>query len=115
MTRSIKLWSEAIERDRNHGCIIAWVPINESWGVLQLPTSALQREYQRSMYSLTKSLTNGGIVIGNDGWEMVASDIVAIHDYDADVERIRHRYSPGNLEHLFKEEKPADAFYCWMR
>ncbi|CAN5467732.1 glycoside hydrolase family 2 [soil metagenome] len=107
MERSVRTWTEAIRRDRNHRCIVAWVPINESWGVLQLPTSALQRDYQRSMYRLTKSLTSGAIVIGNDGWEMVESDIVAIHDYDADVERIRHRYSPENLDHLFREEKPG--------
>ncbi|CAN5563870.1 glycoside hydrolase family 2 TIM barrel-domain containing protein [soil metagenome] len=107
MDRSLRLWSEAIERDLNHRCIIAWVPINESWGVLQLPSEAIQREYQRSMYRLTKSLTNGAIVIGNDGWEMVESDIVAIHDYDADVERIERRYAPENLEHLFAAEKPG--------
>lgn len=107
MDRSVRMWSEAIRRDRNHRCIIAWVPINESWGVLQLPTSVMQRQYQRSMYRLTKSLTNGAIVIGNDGWEIVESDIVAIHDYDADVERIRRRYSPENLDHLFSEEQPG--------
>jgi hypothetical protein len=107
MARSIRCWTEAIERDRNHGSIIAWVPINESWGVLQLPTSSLQREYQRSMYRLTKSLTGGAIVVGNDGWEMVESDIVAIHDYDADTAQIAKRYAPGNLEHLFREERPG--------
>lgn len=107
MSRSVQCWTEAIERDRNHGCIIAWVPINESWGVLQLPTSSLQREFQRSMYRMTKSLTRGAIVIGNDGWEMVESDIVAVHDYDADTARIAARYAPQNLEHLFNEEKPG--------
>jgi beta-galactosidase/beta-glucuronidase len=25
-------WQEAIERDYNHPCIVAWVPLNESWG-----------------------------------------------------------------------------------
>ncbi|MFN8555691.1 MAG: glycoside hydrolase family 2 TIM barrel-domain containing protein [Candidatus Obscuribacterales bacterium] len=107
MARSIRCWTEAIERDRNHGCIIAWVPINESWGVLQLPESSLQREYQRSMYRLTRSLTGGAVVVGNDGWEMVESDIVAIHDYDADTARIARRYAPENLERLFREEKPG--------
>jgi Glycosyl hydrolases family 2, sugar binding domain/Glycosyl hydrolases family 2, TIM barrel domain len=107
MSRSVQCWTEAINRDRNHGCIIAWVPINESWGVLDLPGSPLQREYQRSMYRLTRSLTGGAIVIGNDGWEMVESDIIAVHDYDADVKSIARRYAPDNLEHLFSEEKPG--------
>ena len=32
-------WIEVLERDHSHPCIIAWVPINESWGVPALPTS----------------------------------------------------------------------------
>ncbi len=31
--RTVREWSEAIERDYSHPCIIAWVPFNESWGV----------------------------------------------------------------------------------
>lgn len=46
--------------------------------MLQLPASALQRGYQRSMYHLTKSLTGGAIVIGNDGWEMVESEFISV-------------------------------------
>ena len=107
--RSTRTWVEAIERDRNHRCIIAWVPVNESWGVPQLTEDSLQRTFLRSMYTLTKILTNGGIVVGNDGWEMVASDIVAIHDYDADTDRIARRYedSEANLERLFRDERPG--------
>jgi hypothetical protein len=107
--RSTKLWTEAIQRDRNHGCIIAWVPLNESWGVPDLPEQPLQRQYQRSMYHLTKVLTMGGIVIGNDGWEMVESDIVAIHDYDADLDRIARRYAQDeqSTERLFRDERPG--------
>ena len=26
-------WLEVLKRDRQHPCIIAWVPFNESWGV----------------------------------------------------------------------------------
>lgn len=107
--RSMRLWTEAIKRDRNHGCIIAWVPLNESWGVPQLPEDPLQRQYQRSMYHLTKVLTMGGIVIGNDGWEMVESDIVAIHDYDADLDRIARRYAPDeqSVQRLYRDERPG--------
>lgn len=107
--RSTRLWTEAIKRDRNHGCIIAWVPLNESWGVPQLPDDPLQRQYQRSMYHLTKVLTMGGIVIGNDGWEMVESDIVAIHDYDADLDRIARRYAQDeqSVQRLYRNERPG--------
>ena len=29
-------WTEAIERDYSHPCIVVWVPFNESWGVPEL-------------------------------------------------------------------------------
>ena len=31
--RLTREWTEAIERDYSHPCIVAWVPFNESWGV----------------------------------------------------------------------------------
>jgi hypothetical protein len=81
MERSMRTWSEAIERDRNHPCIIAWVPINESWGVPNLTGDPLQCDFQRALFRMTKALTGGAIVIGNDGWHMIESDIIAVHDY----------------------------------
>ena len=35
--RVIRDWLAAIERDLSHPCIVAWVPVNESWGVPDLP------------------------------------------------------------------------------
>src|SRR5687767_3815733 len=64
-------WSEAIQRDASHPCIICWVPINESWGVPDLPNVEAQRHFVRALYHLTKSLDPTRPVIGNDGWEMV--------------------------------------------
>ena len=42
----------------------------------------------QALYHLTKTLDPTRPVIGNDGWESVATDIIGIHDYDADPERI---------------------------
>jgi hypothetical protein len=110
MERSMRTWSEAIERDRNHPCIIAWVPINESWGVPNLTADPLQCDFQRALFRMTKALTGGAIVIGNDGWHMVESDIIAVHDYDADIERIKMRYenTSENRERLFRDERPGN-------
>ena len=71
-----------IERDASHPCIVAWVPFNESWGVPDLPDSPAQRHYVQALYHLTKTLDPTRPVIGNDGWESVATDIIGIHDYD---------------------------------
>jgi beta-galactosidase/beta-glucuronidase len=100
-------WSEAIMRDVNHPCIVAWVPFNESWGIPDLPSSATQRHYVQALYHLTKTLDPTRPVIGNDGWESVATDIIGIHDYDDQPERIRARYGIGEIPELFKHERPG--------
>jgi hypothetical protein len=47
-------------------------------------------------------------VIGNDGWESVATDLIGIHDYDADVERIGRRYHADEVRpRLFNRERPG--------
>jgi hypothetical protein len=98
----------AIGRDVNHPCIVAWVPINESWGVPNLPMNAFERHYVRALYELTKTLDHTRPVIGNDGWESVATDIVGIHDYDPDPERLARRYhTSDSLPMVFKRERPG--------
>ncbi len=85
--RVTREWTAAIERDISHPCIICWVPFNESWGVPDLVKVEAQRQFLRGVYHLTKSLDPTRPVIGNDGWEMVVTDIVAIHDYERVPER----------------------------
>src|SRR5262249_51732600 len=101
-------WIEVIDRDCSHPCIIAWVPFNESWGVPDLPESPAQRHYVQALYHLTKTMDPTRPVIGNDGWESVATDIIGIHDYDDDPERIAQRYGKDEVSsHLFKRERPG--------
>lgn len=101
-------WLEVIDRDRSHPSIIAWVPFNESWGVPDLPQSAAQRHYVQALYHLTKSLDPSRPVVGNDGWESIATDIIGIHDYDDQPERLGARYGIHQIEsHLFKRERPG--------
>jgi beta-galactosidase/beta-glucuronidase len=107
VNRLVCEWSEAIRRDFNHPCIIAWVPFNESWGVPDLPGSPTQRHYVQALYHLTKTLDPTRPVVGNDGWESVATDIVGIHDYDDQPARILARYGSGDVPTLFKREQPA--------
>jgi len=101
-------WTAAIERDYSHPCIIAWVPINESWGVPNLPDNPRERNYVQALYHLTKTLDATRPVIGNDGWESVATDIVGIHDYDHDPTRIRRRYhAHDEVPRIFRRERPG--------
>jgi beta-galactosidase/beta-glucuronidase len=105
--RVTREWSEALLRDVNHPCIIAWVPFNESWGVPDLPSSPTQRHYVQALYHLTKTLDPTRPVVGNDGWESVATDIIGIHDYDDQPARILARYGVGDVPTLFKRERPG--------
>jgi len=85
-------WLQAIDRDRSHPCIVAWVPFNESWGVPDLPTVPAHRHYVQSLYHLTKTVDPSRPVVGNDGWESVATDILGVHDYTEDPSVIASRY-----------------------
>jgi hypothetical protein len=85
-------WVELVRRDRSHPSVIAWVPINESWGVQDIAVSAAQQHFSRGIAELTRALDPSRPVISNDGWEHVDSDIVGLHDYTTDPERIRARY-----------------------
>ncbi len=104
--RLTREWTDVIARDRSHPCIVAWVPFNESWGVPDLPDSPAQRHWVQSLYHLTKTLDPTRPVIGNDGWESVATDIIGIHDYDDNPERIAMRYGLRN-QRLFQRERPG--------
>jgi hypothetical protein len=106
--RLTREWAAVIDRDRSHPCIIAWVPFNESWGVPDLPDSPAQRHYVQALYHLTKTLDPTRPVVGNDGWESVATDIIGIHDYDDLLPRIGRRYgAEESLSRLFRRERPG--------
>jgi beta-galactosidase/beta-glucuronidase len=106
--RLTQQWVEVINRDKSHPCIVAWVPFNESWGVPNLPDSAWERHYVQALYHLTRTLDPTRPVVGNDGWESVATDIIGIHDYDEDAERIARRYSErSELATILKRERPG--------
>jgi hypothetical protein len=106
--RLTKQWMEALRRDVSHPCIVAWVPFNESWGVPNLPESQPERHYVEALYHLTKTIDPTRPVIGNDGWESVATDIIGIHDYDSSPERIAARYAtPELLPKILERERPG--------
>lgn len=74
-------WFEILKRDYNHPSIVAWVPLNESWGVSQIATLKEQQHHALSLYHAIKSIDCTRAVVCNDGWEMCKSDICAVHNY----------------------------------
>lgn len=90
--RITKEWQEVIERDYNHPSIVAWVPINESWGVPNIQIDKEQQLHALSLFYLTKSLDSTRLVVSNDGWELVETDLFTIHDYEWRQEVLEERY-----------------------
>jgi beta-galactosidase/beta-glucuronidase len=75
-TRFKSEWAEAVGRDRDHPCIVAWVPINESDGLGPNPAGFLDE-----VYRMTKELDPTRPVVSNDGWEHATTDLCTLHDY----------------------------------
>lgn len=96
-------WIRAVERDYNHPCIVAWVPLNESMGYPELQAGhPSQYAFVENIVRITRRLDSSRLVIDNDGWEHTdVSDIIAIHDYSEDSEKLAKRYQDtlarGNL------------------
>jgi beta-galactosidase/beta-glucuronidase len=105
--RLTREWLEVVERDVNAPCVIAWVPINESWGVPALTESPAQRDLVRALFHLTRALDPSRPVIGNDGWEQIVTDILTVHDYSARGATLRERYGSADaLERTLRHVQP---------
>ncbi|KAJ1331068.1 beta-galactosidase [Microdochium nivale] len=74
-------WTEAVRRDLNHPSVVAWTPVNESWGYPRLKDSARQRDHIRSLYYRTRALDPTRPVNDNCGWEHVRTDLTTFHSY----------------------------------
>jgi hypothetical protein len=79
-------WREAVLRDINHPCVVAWTPVNESWAYTDLANNQTQRDHIKSLYYATKALDPTRPINDNCGWEHVQTDLTTFHDYsDADA------------------------------
>ena len=82
--RTYREWQEAVLRDYNHPCIVAWTPLNESWGVQEILTDPMQQAHAQALYHMIRSLDTTRPVIDNDGWEHTHGDLLTIHDYSSE-------------------------------
>ncbi len=70
-----------VERDYNHPCIVAWVPMNESWGVPYIRENPRQQSHSLGLYHTVRAVDGTRLVVSNDGWEQTVTDLCAIHNY----------------------------------
>jgi len=85
-------WIDELLRDYNHPSIVAWTPLNESWGVFNIKDKKEQQSHSAAMVYLTKSIDQTRPVISNDGWEHTCSDLLTVHDYEWNREVLEERY-----------------------
>jgi beta-galactosidase/beta-glucuronidase len=100
--RFVAEWTDAVRRDRDHPCIVAWAPVNESDGLSPDPAAFLEE-----VYRMTHELDPTRPVVSNDGWQHATTDLCTLHDYGtADVLRARYRSIESALDRSFRARPP---------
>jgi len=81
-----------IAKHINHPAVITYVLMNESWGVNEIAHQPAEQAFVDGLVDLTKAYDPTRLVIGNDGWEQVKTDVATVHDYDNDPDRLTASY-----------------------
>lgn len=81
----------AIERDRDHSCVVAWVPMNETFGFQRPLQERVVGTLLERLYRLAHRLDGTRPVVSNDGWEHALTDLCTLHDYGTPAD-LRRRY-----------------------
>ncbi len=100
--RLINEFVAEVERDYNHPSIIAWVPLNEGWGVSGAERDPKRGYYTSALYFLIKSIDSTRLIINNDGWwHTENNDICTRHLYPPNDSL------PATLEDEIKNHKTS--------
>ena len=87
-----KEWKEVVKQHYNHPSVLVWTPINESWGVPGIKKNKEQQQFLIDIYDLTKELDPTRLVVSNDGWQHVKTDLVTLHNYIQEPERFKTEF-----------------------
>lgn len=88
-----RMLRQAHNRDLGHPSIIAWVLFNETWGVLDILWRAETRRWVREMAQTCRESDGTRLVIDNSGYDHLETDILDIHHYLSDPQRVRKLYA----------------------
>ncbi|MGY1742203.1 MULTISPECIES: glycoside hydrolase family 2 protein [unclassified Blastococcus] len=90
--RLLREWAEVVQAHRGHPSVVAWVPLNESWGVQEAAADPRQRALVRALAATADALDGTRPVSANDGWEALGGEVLGIHDYEQDPAVLAARY-----------------------
>jgi len=77
---------------RGHPSVVAWVPLNEGWGVQEAEVDPRQRALVRGLTAIADALDGTRPVSADDGWETLGGGILGVHDYTQDPQVLAARY-----------------------
>jgi beta-galactosidase/beta-glucuronidase len=92
-------WPEAVKRDYNHPCVVAWTPFNESWGIEGVENGVEQQRFVERIYNLTKRLDPYRPICDNSGWMHTLTDIADFHDYVEKGDGFREHWAEFERQH----------------
>lgn len=96
-------WMETVERDYNHPCVVAWVPLNETyWDVFGRKAS---EDFTRQLYLETKRFDPSRPCVDASGGWHVLTDIFDTHDYIQDSEKFKRCYAKFNDGEIYNQEE----------
>ena len=98
----VKEWTEIVSTAKNYTSVIAYVPLNESWGVWQILNDKRQQQLSSAMYHIAKAVDGTRLVSTNDGWENTdETDFISIHDYAYDDAEFKKKYIDGDINAIY--------------
>ena len=104
-----KEWLEIMKKKYNHPSVVAWVIFNESWGIRGVKDNLDQQLFVNGLYHISKAYDPIRPIISNDGWEHVTSDILTLHHYEQNAEKLIGFYQNGE-NHLPSRNDYVDGY-----
>jgi beta-galactosidase/beta-glucuronidase len=105
--RLLREWPEVVVAHRGHPSVVAWVPLNESWGVQEIEHDGAQRALARALGETAHALDGTRPVSVDDGWEALGGEILGVHDYAQEPAVLADRYrTREELERLTRRRRP---------
>ncbi|MGY1604053.1 glycoside hydrolase family 2 protein [Geodermatophilus sp. SYSU D00815] len=94
--RLLREWPDVVAAHRGHPSVVAWVPVNEGWGVQEAEVDPRQRALVRALTATADALDGTRPVSADDGWETRDGAILGVHDYTQDPEVLARRYGTAD-------------------